>query len=79
MYAKRAIVSHWTTDPWSLGAYSYTKPGGKGARMHLYEQPMADHRIFFAGEALWQNSYGTAHGAYYTGAAAAAALLTSLG
>lgn len=79
MYAKRAVVSRWDTDPWSLGAYSYTAPGGKGARSHLYQQPMSDELIFFAGEALWQNSYGTAHGAYYTGAAAAAAMLEALG
>ncbi|MBN8464945.1 FAD-dependent oxidoreductase [Corallococcus exiguus] len=79
LYQNKYLISRWSQDPWAQGAYSYTKPGGQGARKHLYDQPLSDRRIFFAGEALWRAAYGTAHGAYKTGAKAAKCIIDELG
>ncbi|NOK13624.1 flavin monoamine oxidase family protein [Corallococcus exercitus] len=78
LYQNKYLISRWSLDPWAKGAYSYTKPGGQGARKHLYDQPLSDRRIFFAGEALWRAAYGTAHGAYKTGAKAARCIIEAL-
>jgi monoamine oxidase len=67
---KEALTSHWSADPYSLGAYSYTVPGGCGSREYL-RGVVAHRRIAFAGEALWYESYGTGHGAYLSGQVAA--------
>lgn len=59
------LVSHWGTDPNSLGAYSYDRVG----RSHdLYEwlRTPVDN-LFFAGEATSVSFPGSAHGAYSTG------------
>jgi monoamine oxidase len=72
-----AVASRWSTDPLSLGAYSYP---ALGARL---DDPEAltesdDGRVYLAGEhctALWR---GTAHGALLTGRAAAEAILDTL-
>ncbi|HEX8242206.1 MAG TPA: NAD(P)/FAD-dependent oxidoreductase [Longimicrobium sp.] len=71
---QRSTTSGWTTDPYSLGAYSYTAVGGKGARKTL-RRSIVGGRIAFAGEALWWDSYGSAHGAFLTGQIAAHNLL----
>jgi hypothetical protein len=65
-----ALTSRWSADPYSLGAYSYTVPGGCGSREYL-RGVVAHRRIAFAGEALWYESYGTGHGAYLSGQVAA--------
>ncbi|HEV7242464.1 MAG TPA: FAD-dependent oxidoreductase [Thermoanaerobaculia bacterium] len=64
------ITSSWSSDPFSLGAYSYTRPSGVGYRKFL-RGVVVHNRIVFAGEALWYESYGTAHGAYLSGEVAA--------
>jgi hypothetical protein len=66
-------ISTWKQDPEFEGAYSYTAPGGQGARKYLREQPLMEHCVALAGEALHEN-YGTAHGAYVTGLRAAGAV-----
>ncbi|HJU18300.1 MAG TPA: NAD(P)/FAD-dependent oxidoreductase [Stellaceae bacterium] len=65
----------WRRDPWARGSYSYALPGHAGDRAVL-AAPVED-RLFFAGEACSPNFFSTAHGAYLTGLAAAAAVLTS--
>jgi monoamine oxidase len=68
--------SSWLNDPFIGGSYSHTLPGLSQARQILavpYE-----NRIFFAGEACSREDFSTAHGAYATGAAAAAAALKAL-
>ena len=70
-------VHAWATDPWSLGCYSYARPGQAGARAKLAE-PVAE-RLYFAGEASAQlnGDFGpamTAGGAYLAGQAAAMAV-----
>jgi monoamine oxidase len=67
----------WQQDPWSRGSYSYALPGHAGDRAIL-AAPI-DDRLFFAGEATSPNNFSTAHGAFMTGAAAAEAVLASIG
>jgi monoamine oxidase len=67
----------WQQDPWSRGSYSYALPGHAGDRAIL-AAPI-DDRLFFAGEATSPNDFSTAHGAFMTGAAAAEAVLASIG
>ena len=76
-FAKRIapIAGHaWGADPFARGAYSYAKPGFADGRTAL-AQPI-DERLFFAGEACSAHDFSTAHGAYFTGIAAAEALLS---
>lgn len=70
-------VHAWASDPWSLGCYSYARPGQAGARAKLAE-PVAE-RLYFAGEASAQlnGDFGpamTAGGAYLAGQAAVMAV-----
>jgi len=67
----------WEGEIYSLGAYTYTRPGGVGSRVLLRRAVVHDH-IVFAGEALWYEEYGTAHGAYLSGEIAARLLLEAL-
>ncbi len=56
----------WVTDPYTLGSYSFTRPGGHGQRQVLAE-PVAD-TLYFAGEATAPPPhYQTVHGAYLSG------------
>jgi len=68
--------SSWLNDPLIGGAYSHALPGCSEARQVL-AMPY-ENRIFFAGEACSREDFSTAHGAYITGAAAAAAVLEAL-
>jgi monoamine oxidase len=63
----------WGTDPCSLGSYSAARPGHAGARAVL-AQPVAPN-LLFAGEACSREYYGTLHGAWLSGVAAAQSLL----
>jgi monoamine oxidase len=64
------LTSRWSADEFSCGAYTYTIPGGVGSRK-LLQGAVVHERMVFAGEALWYEEYGTAHGAYLTGEMAA--------
>lgn len=69
-----AHVVNWVDDPFSLGGYSVTKPGGAQARASL-AQPL-DHKLYWAGEATASNAWAaTVHGAYASGRRAAAEIL----
>ena len=70
-------ISRWHDEAFIGGAWSYARPGRRGARFHL-AAPVAD-RIFFAGEATAPIDIGTAHGAHATGVRAADDVLASLG
>ena len=61
--------THWTSDRWTLGAYSYCLPGCAGARQAFGER--VGGRILFAGEHCSLQHFATVHGAYQTGEAAA--------
>lgn len=71
-----AAATEWTTDPDTLGAYSYARPGRAAARPIL-SQPIGE-RIFLAGEAASVDAFSTCHGAYQSGTEAANRALASL-
>jgi len=64
----RSIASAWITDPWTFGSYTAALPGQHHQRQLL---PTAiDDKLFFAGEAT-AHTYGSCHGAYWSGLRAA--------
>ena len=73
---KPVTVSGWARDPLALGSYSHALPGHAGARAIL-AAPVGG-RLFFAGEAVSPHFFSTAHGAWQTGLAAAAAVAAQL-
>ncbi|MEM7245147.1 MAG: NAD(P)/FAD-dependent oxidoreductase [Acidobacteriota bacterium] len=68
-------VTSWGADPYSLGAYSFARPGGGAARIILADQPLKMAGVFFGGEALSINAYGTIGGAFQAGLSAAGRML----
>jgi monoamine oxidase len=75
IFAADSFATDWGTDPFHLGAYSYARPGGAGARAALAE-PVGE-RLFFAGEACRIDGMaGTVGGAVLDGRRAAALILT---
>lgn len=62
-------ASAWAGDAWAHGSYSIALPGHAGDRTILAAP--VDERLFFAGEACSVPDFGTAHGAYASGRAAA--------
>lgn len=70
-------VSRWGQEPWIGGSYSHARPGHAGSRLVLANA--GDDRIAFAGEAVSQVDYSTAHGAYDSGKAAVERLFGSAG
>jgi monoamine oxidase len=67
----RSTTTAWGRDPYALGAYSNALPGHAHRREDL-ARPL-DERLYFAGEACSIDAFGTAHGAWLTGRAAATA------
>ncbi|MEQ8398237.1 FAD-dependent oxidoreductase [Thalassobaculum sp.] len=67
----RVLTTHWSTDPYALGAYSYPRPGNRAAQFDDLGEPVAD-RLFFCGEHTTFDHAGTTHGAYLSGLRAAA-------
>jgi monoamine oxidase len=65
-------VSTWRHDPWSRGSWAVVPPGHAPARQFLRE-PLAD-TVWFAGEALSREQWGTVGGAYAEGTRAAEAV-----
>jgi monoamine oxidase len=65
-------VSTWRHDPWALGSWAVVPPGHAPARLSLRE-PLAD-TLWFAGEALSREQWGTVGGAYAEGTRAADAV-----
>ncbi|GJE26678.1 flavin monoamine oxidase family protein [Methylobacterium organophilum] len=69
-------VTEWRADPWSRGSWAVPPPGHAGARLRLHA-PVGE-RIWFAGEALSREQWGTVGGAYAEGERAAAAVAALL-
>jgi monoamine oxidase len=78
--AKQAVsrmqTTSWRKEPWALGAFSSIPPGAQEARKALGE-PLNDV-VWFAGEAVHQNFWGTVGGAWQDGERAANAVITQL-
>ena len=70
-----ACVGSWGTDPATLGAYAYARPGHADARGVL-GTPIGDGHLVFAGEAVCTDGLaGTVGGAWLSGRAAAHGVL----
>lgn len=77
------IVQNWGADPYTLGAYSYPKIGtytaaNQSKRLALQE-PVANNRIFFAGEGTHHTHPSTVVGALHEGERAANAVAKANG
>ena len=72
----KLIHSSWGKDPYSKGAYSYALPG------HNFERDLLkktlEKKVYFAGEATINKTYGTCHGAYISGNYAANEIIYDL-
>jgi monoamine oxidase len=68
--------SAWVLDPLANGSYSCALPGHADDRAILAKP--VDERLLFAGEACSIEFFGTAHGAYRSGVAAAERALAAL-
>jgi monoamine oxidase len=68
-HVNRAIVTAWSTEPWTRGSWACARPGQAYQRANL--QRPVDDRLFFAGEATVYGGQGTCHGAYLSGIRAA--------
>ena len=69
-------VTEWRHDPFSRGSWAVVPPGHAQARITLRES--VGERIWFAGEALSREQWGTVGGAWAEGERAADALAASL-
>jgi len=65
----------YDADPFSRGAYSYTRVGGTGAAEQLAQSH--DDRLFFAGEATDADNEGTVAGAISSGLRVAREIVTA--
>ncbi|KAL6959702.1 putative polyamine oxidase 4 [Sarracenia purpurea var. burkii] len=63
------LVSHWGTDPNSLGCYSYDVVGKPEDLYDRLRAPLGN--LFFGGEAVSMEHQGSVHGAYSAGVMAA--------
>jgi monoamine oxidase len=60
------MQTHWRSDPYSYGSYSFVSLGAKTEYYDTLARPI-DNRVFFAGEATHRRYPGTVHGAYLSG------------
>ncbi len=61
-----SFVTHWSTDPFSLGSYSFQKVGSEP--IHYEELGKTEPpNLFFCGEHTNEAYRGTVHGAYLSG------------
>lgn len=65
-----SYVTRWKENPCTKGSYSYP-PVGVDEEAVREELARPEDRVFFAGEATMLEDYGTAYGAYESGAEAA--------
>lgn len=72
-----ALKSHWSRDPFALGAFSHIPVGASGTDYDLMSVPVSE-RLLFAGEATSRNHPATTHGAYLSGVREANRLLNRI-
>jgi monoamine oxidase len=72
-----ALVTRWSADPWTRGAYSFTGVHADSDDFNAFTQTLAG-RIAFAGEHTSARYRGTVHGAYLSGLRAADMVLGTL-
>lgn len=66
----QTLATHWSTDPFALGAYAYPRPGNSPADFDGLAEPI-EGRLFLCGEHTIFDYAGTTHGAYLSGLRAA--------
>ena len=70
-----AVVQDWGSEPYTLGVYSYpkveTRPSVTDNQRRVLKTPVADDRIFIAGEATHATHPATVVGALHEGERAA--------
>lgn len=71
---EQMIVTRWSQDPETFGAYSYTAKGIFSDDYDDLREPVEDV-VFLAGEHTYFDFHGTTHGAYMTGLMAAEEIL----
>lgn len=71
------VRTSWSTDPDTLGSYSYLPPGATPEMRAALATPLAN-KIFFAGEHVSSESPATVHGALGAGIDAATAIADTL-
>lgn len=64
------VKTHWATNPFSLGSYSYIPVGATSRDRKTLAAPLKDV-LFFAGEATSRKYPATVHGAFLSGIQAA--------
>nr|CAD7464250.1 unnamed protein product [Timema tahoe] len=76
---RETVVTRWSADSWSRGAYSYMAVGSSGSDYDSLAAPVAPNsgdqstessatpRVFFAGEHTIKNYPATVHGAFLSG------------
>jgi monoamine oxidase len=74
---RNSRIFNWKNEPWSRGAYSYSKPGFRSAR--IISRKSIQSRIYFAGEAYYEGAHpGTVEAAVVNGLETARQLLEEL-
>jgi monoamine oxidase len=68
--------TRWGQDPFAMGSYSFHAVGSGKPERRVLAKPV-DNKVFWAGEACSPDYWGTVHGAYLSGQAAAKAILDS--
>jgi len=66
----QTLATHWSTDPFALGAYAYPRPGSSPSDFDSLAEPI-EGRLFLCGEHTIFDYAGTTHGAYLSGLRAA--------
>lgn len=72
----RAAMSSWSSDPYSLGAYSFIPVGASADDMQTLGEPIGS-RVLLAGEHTYPTYYGTVQAAWLSGKRAAETILSS--
>ena len=67
-------VSHWASDPFARGSYSYPGVGASSGDRSRLTVPVED-TLFFAGEATHRDDPASVHGAWWSGLRAARQIL----
>jgi len=74
---KECRIFNWKNEPWSRGAYSYSKVGSEKAKA-AFRQPLLN-MVYFSGEAYYEGPYpGTVEAAVVNGLQTAELLLREL-
>ena len=60
------FVTHWTTDPFAGGSYSYVRVGATVDDFVALSEPI-DDRVLFAGEHTMRHQFQSVHGALVSG------------